>query len=39
LKNVVLTGIKKLELIETPQPEISNDNDVLLKIDTVNVDL
>lgn len=37
MKNVVLTGIKKLELIETPKPEISNDNDVLLKIDTVGI--
>jgi L-iditol 2-dehydrogenase len=37
MKKVVLTGIKKLELIQCPKPEIVNDNDVLLKMDTMGV--
>lgn len=37
MKRVVLTGIRKLELIESPKPDIVNDNDVLLKMDTIGV--
>jgi L-iditol 2-dehydrogenase len=37
LKKVALTGIKKLEIIETPKPKIIHEDDVLLKIDTVGV--
>ena len=37
MKRVVLTGIKKLELIESPKPEIVNESDVLLKMDTVGI--
>ena len=37
MKRVVLSGIKKLELIESPKPEIVNGNDVLLRMDTVGV--
>ncbi|MGE5352675.1 MAG: alcohol dehydrogenase catalytic domain-containing protein [Acidobacteriota bacterium] len=37
MKSVLLTGIKKLELKDTPVPEIINDNDVLLKVAAVGV--
>jgi L-iditol 2-dehydrogenase len=37
LKKVALTGIKKLELIESPKPKVINRDDVLLQIDTVGV--
>lgn len=37
MKKVALTGIKRLEIIEAPRPEIIHDDDVLLKIDTVGV--
>ncbi|MGE5430553.1 MAG: alcohol dehydrogenase catalytic domain-containing protein [Syntrophomonadaceae bacterium] len=37
MKSVLLTGIKKLELVDTPQPEIKNDNDVLLRLAAVGV--
>lgn len=37
MKKISLTGIKKLELIENPRPQIINNNDVLLQIDTVGV--
>ena len=37
MKAVVLTGIRKLELIEKPKPMLRGDNDVLIKIKTVGV--
>ncbi|MFZ0453016.1 MAG: alcohol dehydrogenase catalytic domain-containing protein [Ignavibacteriaceae bacterium] len=37
MKKASLTGIKKLELIETPKPDILKRDDVLLQIDTVGV--
>ena len=37
MKKVVLSKIKTLELVEKEIPEILNDNDVLLKIDSVGV--
>ncbi|HEX2868111.1 MAG TPA: alcohol dehydrogenase catalytic domain-containing protein [Ignavibacteriales bacterium] len=37
MKSVLLTGIKKLELADTPVPEIKRDNEVLLKTATAGV--
>lgn len=37
MKAVVLTGIRKLELIEKPKPTLRADNDVLIRIKTVGV--
>lgn len=37
MKAVVLTGIRKMEVIETPRPEIKNDRDVLLKVAVIGV--
>jgi L-iditol 2-dehydrogenase len=37
LKSVNLTGIGKFEIAESPKPHLLNDDDVLLKIDTVGV--
>jgi L-iditol 2-dehydrogenase len=37
MKKVNLTGIKKFEIVDAPKPQIINDDDVLLKIDTVGV--
>jgi len=37
MKKVVLTGIKKFKIIEAAKPQLINDNDVLLKIDTVGI--
>ena len=37
MKKVVLAGIKKFEVIESPAPEIVSDNDVLLRMDTIGV--
>ena len=37
MKKIALTGIKKLVIIESPEPKIMNSSDVLLKIDTVGV--
>jgi L-iditol 2-dehydrogenase len=37
LKNIVLTGIRKFDIIDIPQPSIKNPHDVLLKINSVGV--
>ena len=37
MKAIALTDIRKMELVDKPQPEIKNDNEVLLKIDVVGV--
>lgn len=37
MKNISLTGIKKLEAMDFPKPEIKNENEVLLKIDSVGI--
>ena len=37
MKKVVLTGIKKFEIVEVSKPQLINDDDVLLKIDTVGI--
>ena len=37
MKAVVLTGIKKMDIIEVPSPTIETKNDVLLKVKTVGV--
>ena len=37
MKKVELTGIKKFDIVESSKPEIINDDDVLLKIDTVGI--
>jgi L-iditol 2-dehydrogenase len=37
LNRVVLTGIKKFEIVEVSKPQIKNDTNILLKIDTVGI--
>jgi L-iditol 2-dehydrogenase len=37
MQSVKLTGIKKMEIVEEPVPEIKNDTDVLLKVDVVGI--
>ena len=37
MKAVALTGLRKLELIEVPTPQIGSERDVLLKISTVGI--
>lgn len=37
MKKVVLTGIKKMELIEVPTPKIEKDTDVLIKMSVMGV--
>ncbi|MFC2125114.1 alcohol dehydrogenase catalytic domain-containing protein [Bacteroidota bacterium] len=37
MKTFVLTGIKKMELVDTPKPVITNDDDVLIKMKRVGV--
>ncbi|MBT3294828.1 MAG: alcohol dehydrogenase catalytic domain-containing protein [Verrucomicrobia bacterium] len=37
MKAMKLTGIRQMEMIEVPPPEIVNDNDVLIKMRTVGV--
>ena len=37
MKKINLTGVKKFEIVDAPKPQITNDDDVLLKIDTVGV--
>jgi L-iditol 2-dehydrogenase len=37
LKALVLTGLKRLEFMDVPQPKIVNDTDVLLKIAAVGI--
>ena len=37
MKALALTGLKKLEFMEVPQPKIVNDTDVLLKIAAVGI--
>jgi L-iditol 2-dehydrogenase len=37
MKKVILSGIKKFEVIEAAKPQIVNNDDVLLKIDSVGV--
>ncbi len=37
MKAVVLTGIRKMELTEVPEPSVKEDSDVLLKIEMVGV--
>jgi len=37
MKSMVLTGIRKMEMIEVPDPKIVHDTDVLIKMDRVGV--
>ncbi|HEX7585867.1 MAG TPA: alcohol dehydrogenase catalytic domain-containing protein [Prolixibacteraceae bacterium] len=37
MKTLVLTGIRKIEMIDRPQPELKNPDDVLIRIKTVGV--
>jgi L-iditol 2-dehydrogenase len=37
MKAMVLTGIRKMEMVNWPDPEIKNDRDVLIKLETVGV--
>jgi len=37
MQSVKLTGIKKMEIVEEPVPEIKNATDVLLKVDVVGI--
>ena len=37
MKAMVLTGIRKMEMMERPEPEIQNDNDVLIKLEAIGV--
>ncbi|MFO7446495.1 MAG: alcohol dehydrogenase catalytic domain-containing protein [Ignavibacteriaceae bacterium] len=37
MKKVALNGIKQFEIIDVPRPVLHNDDDVLLKVDTVGV--
>ncbi len=37
MKAVVLTGIRQMELVETAEPRIRNDTDVLLKIEAIGI--
>lgn len=37
MKSMKLTGIRQMELMEVPKPEIINDTDVLIKMKTVGV--
>lgn len=37
MKAMVLTGIRKMEMIEVPDPKIINDTDVLIKMERVGV--
>jgi threonine dehydrogenase-like Zn-dependent dehydrogenase len=35
MKAVVLTGIRQMEVVDTAEPKIRNETDVLLKIEAV----
>ncbi|UCF44072.1 MAG: alcohol dehydrogenase catalytic domain-containing protein [Planctomycetota bacterium] len=37
MKAVVLTGVRRMELVDVPEPSVKEDNDVLLKIEMVGV--
>lgn len=37
MKVVALTGIRKIEILEQPIPELINDNDVLIKVKSIGV--
>jgi L-iditol 2-dehydrogenase len=37
MKSMVLTGIRQMEMIEVPMPEIQDDHDVLIKMERVGV--
>ncbi|MBN2138543.1 MAG: alcohol dehydrogenase catalytic domain-containing protein [Sedimentisphaerales bacterium] len=37
MKAMVLTGLRQMELMDWPKPEIKNDDDVLLKIEKVGI--
>lgn len=37
MKSMVLTGIRKMEMIEVPDPKLVHDTDVLIKMDRVGV--
>jgi len=37
MKSMVLTGIRKMEMVEVPDPKIINNTDVLIKMDRVGV--
>lgn len=37
MKTLVLTGIRKIEMIDRPQPELKNPDDVLIRIKSVGV--
>lgn len=37
MKSALLTGIKKLEIVDTPAPQLKHDNDVLLKLAAVGI--
>ncbi len=37
MKVMMLTGIRQMEMVERPMPEIKNDNEVLIKMKTIGV--
>jgi L-iditol 2-dehydrogenase len=37
MKAAVLTGIRQMEIVDWPKPEIKNDGDVLLKVEVVGI--
>jgi L-iditol 2-dehydrogenase len=37
MKAAVLTGIRRMEVVDLPKPSIKNDNDILLKVAVVGV--
>ena len=37
MKAAVLTGVRRMEIVDLPKPSIKNDNDVLLKVAVVGV--
>jgi L-iditol 2-dehydrogenase len=37
MKSAVLTGIRRIEIVDMPEPSIKNDNDVLLRVAVVGV--
>lgn len=37
MKAMMLTGIRKMEMMDVPDPEIKNDNDVLIKMQTIGL--
>lgn len=37
MKAAILKGIKQIEIVQMPVPEILNDNDILIKVKTIGV--